>query len=91
MDNEKEGKAENSFKNFGAKVDQFMGELDEASQKLGKEFQDKYEELKAASERIRQEAKSKERWKEVEDSLQKAGEELKKAFESAFRKPENKK
>lgn len=90
MESEKEGKTENSFKNFGAKVDQFMEELNEASEKLGKEFQEKYEELKAASERIRKEAKSKERWKEVEDSLQKAGEELKKAFEAAFKKPESK-
>ena len=90
MNNEKEGKTENTFKGFGEKVDQFMEELNEASEKLGKEFQDKFEDLKAASERIRQEAQNKERWKEVEESLQKAGEELKNAFKSAFKKPESK-
>lgn len=86
MNNEKESKSENTFKGFGEKVDQFMAELNEASEKLGQEFQEKYEELKAASEKIRQEAQNKERWKEVESNLQKAGEELKKAFESAFKK-----
>ena len=90
MNNEKEDKTEHTFKSFGEKVDQFMVELNEASEKLGKEFQEKYEDLKAASEKIRQEAQNKERWKEVEGNLQRAGEELKKAFEAAFKKPDRK-
>ncbi len=86
MNNEQEGKTEAAFKNFGKKVDQFVEELDEASQRLNKEFQEKYEELKTSAEQLREEAKNKDRWKEVEANLQKAGEELKKAFEAAFRK-----
>lgn len=81
-------KAENAFKGFGKRVDDFMDELDEAGERLRKEFQQKYEELKASAEKAKKESKNKERWQEVEDSLRKAGEHLKKAFEAAFRKHE---
>jgi hypothetical protein len=52
-------------------------------------MQKKLDELKEAAERIKKEAENKERWKEVEDSLKKAGTELENAFKSAFKKKEN--
>ena len=82
----KDGKAETLFKNFGKKVDKFLEELDEAGGKLNKEFEGKYEELKQAAEKLKKEAENKERWKEVEESLKKAGKELENAVKAAFKK-----
>lgn len=84
-----DGKAEKLFKNFGKKVDKFLEELDEAGEKLNKEFEGKYDELKQTAERLKQEAKNKERWNEVENSLKKAGQELERAFKAAFKKKGN--
>lgn len=89
MENENKGKAETTFSSFGKRVDKFLDELDEAGERLRKEFQEKYDELKVSAEKLKEETKSKERWKEVEANLTKAGEELKKAFEAAFRKRED--
>ena len=87
MDNQQEeGKAENLLKNFGKKVDKFLEELDEAGGKLNKEFEGKYEELKQAAEKLKKEAENKDRWKEVEESLKKAGKELENAVKAAFKK-----
>ena len=83
---EETGKAENLFKNFGKKVDQFIVELNEAGDRLGKEFEGRFEELKDSAEKLKNEAKNKERWKEVEQSLKKVGDELNKAFKAAFKK-----
>jgi len=84
------GKAEKLFKNFGKKVDQFMVELNEAGDRLHKEFEGRYEELKDSAEKLQKEAKNKERWKEVELSLKKAGNELNRAVKAAFKKREEK-
>ena len=87
MENKEEsGKAEKMFKNFGKKVDQFLEELDEAGGRLNKEFESRYEELKDSAEKLKDEATNKERWKEVEESLKKAGEELNRAMKAAFKK-----
>jgi hypothetical protein len=86
MENPKEGDAEKAFKNFGKKVDSFMSELGEAGERLQKEFQAKYEELKDSAEKLKKEAENKERWREVEESLRKAGDEFASAFKSAFKK-----
>jgi len=83
---EQEGKAEKTFKNFGQKVDQFMAEFNGAGEKLHKEFNEKYEDLKQSAAKLKNESQNKERWKEVEDNLKNAGEELRKAFQAAFRK-----
>jgi hypothetical protein len=88
METKDEGKAEKTFKSFGKKVDSFVVELNEAAEKLEKEFQEKYEELKVSAEKLKKEAQDKERWKEVETSLKKASEELKHAFSAAFSKKE---
>lgn len=87
MENKEDsGKAENLFKNFGKKVDQFVAELHEAGDRLSKEFEGRYEELKDSAENLKNEAKNKERWREVEQSLKKAGEELNRAVKAAFKK-----
>ena len=86
MATNEEGKAEKAFKGFGKKVDGFMEELGDAGGKLQKEFQLKFDELKASAEKLKKEAENKERWKEVEDSLKKAGDELSNAFKAAFTK-----
>jgi hypothetical protein len=88
MEPNEQGKAEKAFTNFGKKVDEFVVELGEAGDRLNKEFQQKYEELKVSAEKLRKEAENKERWKEVEDSLKKAGDELGRAFKAAFSKKE---
>lgn len=86
MENKDDGKAEKKFGNFGKKVDDFVTELNEASEKLEKEFREKYEELKQSAEKVKNEVKDRERWKEVESALKKAGDELGNAFRAAFRK-----
>jgi len=86
MDTDNEGKNEKAFKSFGKRVDRFLEELDEAGERLRKEFEEKFEELTEAGERLKKEANDKERWKEVEGSLKKAGDELAQAFKAAFRK-----
>ncbi len=83
-----EGKAETFFKDFGKKIDQFMGEAKDASARVEKDLQKKYEELKASAEKLRNDSKNKEKWQEVEASLKRAGEELEKAVKAAFRKEE---
>jgi phosphoglycerate-specific signal transduction histidine kinase len=89
MESEKQGKAEDSFRNFGKRVDSFIAEVNEAGGKLQKEFQQKFEELKESAEKLKKEAENKERWKEVETSLRKAGEEFGNAFKTAFGKRKN--
>lgn len=86
MENEKERTAEKAFKNFGKRVDNFIEELKEASDRLEQEYQEKYSDLKASAKKVKEEINNTERWKEVEESLEKAGEELKKAFKAAFKK-----
>ena len=47
METGNEGRNEKKFKNFGKRVDDFMMDLNDASEKLQKEFKEKFEELKA--------------------------------------------
>lgn len=82
---EKEGKSEKFFKDFGKKMDQFLGELRDAGDRAEVDLKKKFEELKTAGEKLKKEAGDKERWKEVEASLKKAGQELETAFKAAFR------
>jgi hypothetical protein len=82
----KEGRNEKTFRSFGKKVDDFVVELNQAGDKMQREFQEKFEELKVAGERLKKEAENSERWKEVEISLKRAGDELTKAFKAAFSK-----
>lgn len=87
METNDTGKAEKFFKEFGKKMDQFLIELKEAETRVETDMKDRYEELKVAAEKLKKDAENKERWKEVEASLKKAGEELNNAVKSAFKKP----
>jgi len=86
MEETNEGKAEKFFKEFGKKMDQFASELKDAGNRAEGDLQKKYDELKAAAQKLKSEAGKKERWQEVEASLKKAGEELENAFKAAFKK-----
>lgn len=86
METNEEGKAEKFFKDFGKKLDQFYTEAKDASSRVEADLKKKYEDLKASAEKLKSEAGSKERWKEVEASLKKAGEELERALKAAFKK-----
>ena len=80
---------EKRFENFGKRVDKFVDELDEASVRLQKEFSERFEELKVSAEKLKKEAENSDRWKEVEASLKRAGEELGKAIKAAFKPKED--
>ena len=86
METNQQGKAESFFKDFGKKLDQFLVEAKDASVRVEADLQKKYEELKVAAEKISKDVDNKEKWKEVEASLKKAGEELNNALKSAFKK-----
>lgn len=86
MEETNEGNAEKFFKDFGKKMDKFASELKDAGNRAETDLQKKYEELKAAAQKLKAEAGNKERWQEVEANLKKAGEELENAFKSAFKK-----
>lgn len=87
-ENKEEGSAEKFFKDLGKRLDQFAVELKDASNRAEVDMKKKYEELKVAAEKLKKDAQDKERWKEVEASLKKAGQELENAFKSAFKKKE---
>lgn len=88
METKEEGKAEKFFKEFGKKLDQFLVEAKDAGTRMEADMQKKFEELKVSADKIKKEVENKERWKEVEAGLKKAGEELEKTFKSAFKKRE---
>ena len=90
MEKNEQGPNEKAFNSFGKKVDDFMAELSEAGDRLQEEFNAKYEELKQSAERLKRESAHKDRWKEVEESLKRAGDELSNAFKAAFKKREEK-
>lgn len=86
MEKKEQPRKESIFKSLEKKVDQFMGEVNEAGERLSKEFEEKLEDLKGTAEKVRREAENKERWKEVESNLKKAAGDLNGAFKAAFRK-----
>jgi hypothetical protein len=86
MEENKEGKSNSFFEDFGKKMDQFLVELKDAGKRMDADMQKKYEELKVSAERFAKEAGNKERWKEVEEGLKRAGEELEKTVKAAFKK-----
>jgi hypothetical protein len=89
MEENKEGKNDSFFADFGKKMDQFLAEVKDASKRMDVDMQKKYEELKVSAEKFKKEAQNKERWKEVETGLKKAGEELERALKAAFKKRES--
>jgi C4-dicarboxylate-specific signal transduction histidine kinase len=90
MENNEQGPNEKAFNSFGKKIDDFRNELNEAGDRMQKEFNARYEELKQSAERLKRETAHKDRWKDVEDSLKRAGDELANAFKAAFKKRDEK-
>ena len=88
MEEKQEGKAEKFLKDFGKKLDIFVGELKDAGNRAEVDAQKKYNELKEAAARFKREAQNKDRWKEVEDGLKKASDEMERAMKAAFKKRE---
>lgn len=84
-----EEKNEGFFEDFGKKMDKFFVEVKDAGKRMDADLQKKYDELKESAERFKKEASNKDRWKEVEDGLKRAGEELEKTVKAAFKKREN--
>jgi hypothetical protein len=89
METNQDGKSEKFLRDLGKRIDQFMVELKDATNRVEADAQKKYDELKETAARLKKEAVNKERWKEVEDSMTRAGDELEKAFRSAFKKRED--
>ena len=86
-----EGKAEKSFKNLGRKLDEMMKDLDELKESLKNKYGDRWEEINRSKNRVEKEIdefkeKHKERFEEAERNLEKAGREIKNAFEAIFAK-----
>jgi len=81
-----QGKAEKTLRDLGKRIDQFASEAKEASSRVESDLRKKYDELKSAAEKIKKEAGDKDRWKEVEAALKRAGDELEKAAKTAFGK-----
>jgi hypothetical protein len=61
-------------------------EAKDASTRVEADLKKKFEELQVAADKFKNDAENKERWKEVEASLKKAGEELNNAVKAAFKK-----
>lgn len=86
-----EGKAEKSFRNLGRKLDDMIKDLDELKENLKNKYGDRWEEINRSKTRVEQEIdefkeKHKERFEEAERNLEKAGREIKNAFEAIFAK-----
>lgn len=89
METPEQGKAEKLLRDLGKKLDQFAAEAQDAGSRVESDFRKKFEELKSSAEKLKKEAENKERWKEVEAALKKAGEELERAAKAAFSKRGN--
>jgi hypothetical protein len=86
METNTEGNAEKFLKDFGIKLDKFMVELKDAGNRVEADLRVKFNELKVAADKLRNDAENKKRWQEVEESLKKAGKEMENAFREVFKK-----
>jgi phosphoglycerate-specific signal transduction histidine kinase len=91
MESTEQGKAEKLLRELGKKLDRFASEAQEAGSRMETDFRKKFEELKSSAEKLKEEAGNKDRWKEVESALKKAGEELERAAKAAFTKAKSEK
>ena len=88
MEANTEGSAEKFFKDFGKKLDLFMVELKDAGNRVEADLRGKFEELKVAADKLRDDAENKKRWKEVEEGLKKAAKEMEHTIKTAFGRKE---
>ena len=86
-----QGTAEKMFKDIGKKIDELIQDLNEAKDQAKVEYADRIDEIKRNAETLKEEffnfkETHKDRWEEAETNLEKAGRELKKAFDVLFSK-----
>ncbi len=91
MGRKPQGSAEKMFKKFGKKVDELLDDVKSSKEQVKDELNPRLEELKRNKEKIEKDFKGfieKHRgtWDEFEKNLQKAGNQIKDAFSSAFSK-----
>ena len=82
-------KAEDLFKDLGKKIDLMIADLGELKEQTKEKYGDRFDEMKRNADTFKKEMKNftesrKDRWGEIEESLEKAGKEIKNAFHAAF-------
>ena len=91
MGRKPEGKAEKAFKRLGKQVDEMIKDLNNLKEKAKEDYSDQIDELKRNGETLKDEFdkfKDNEKWDEVGNHMERAGQEVKEAFKRAFRKGE---
>lgn len=91
MKKKPEGKAEKMFTDIGRRIDELIRDLQGAKNQAKVDYADRIEEIKRNAETLKKEFTNfkethKDRWEEAESNLERAGEELKKAFDALFTK-----
>jgi arginyl-tRNA synthetase len=86
-----QGTAEKMLNDLGKRIDELIRDLHEAKDKATVEYAEEIEELKRGRDKVQEEIdefreRHKERFHEIEVRLERAGAELKNAFEAAFGK-----
>lgn len=86
-----EGKAEKTFRDICKRLDQMIADLDELKVNLREKYGDRWEEINRNKAILEDEInqfkeKHRVRFEEAEDNLERAGREIKKAFETIFTK-----
>lgn len=94
MGRKPEGTAEKMFKRFGKKLDGLLSDLDKATDKAKEDYADRFEELKKNKETLKKEfgefkEKHKDKWEEIESGFERAGRDIKDAFNNAFSKKQS--
>lgn len=89
MGRKPEGQAEKLFKNLGKKVDQLIVDIKKGVEDPA--IKDRYEELKRTGEKLKSEFddfknEHKEVFDDIESSMEKAGNEIRNAFNKTFNK-----
>lgn len=88
MGRKPEGKAENLFKNLGKKIDQLISDIKKGAEDPA--IKDRYEELKRTGDKLKSEFDHlkddhKDILDKIDSSFEKAGNEIRNAFSSAFK------
>lgn|GEM_PF-897254 len=89
MGRKPEGKAEKILKKFGKRVDGMITELKDVTDNTGAEVKQRIDELSRNTDSLSEQFQSfkenhKEKWEDVQNELDRAAQELRKAFKSLF-------
>ncbi len=88
--NTKDRTVEDLFKDLGRKIDQLIERGKMSSEEVRDELDKRMDEIRKNKEKLEEDFKNftgdKEKWSAVENSLENAAKELKKAVETAFKK-----